>query len=92
LHTPAWQKPNSCLAFHLLPVQGDTDIYLMTNNAKKKQLFLLPVAAQGRRWHLSLNTANDAPDDIFTPGSEHLLTDQKKFQLQEQSTVVLIAK
>ena len=90
LHTPNWYKPNNCLAFHLLPVQGDTDIYLMTNNIKKKQVFLLPAVSRSKKWYLSLNTANESPDDIYSAGSERILTDQKRYTVEGQSTVILI--
>jgi len=92
LQTPVWNKPNNFLAFHLLPIREDTDIYLMTNSAIKRQAFLLPLATPAKKWFLCVNTANHSPDDIFAPGSERLLTDQKKFIVDERSTVILIGK
>jgi len=92
LQTPGWNQPNNFLAFHLLPAREDTDIYLMTNSAVKKQLFLLPLPSPAKKWHLFVDTAKDSPDDIFAPGSERQLTDQKKYTLEERSTVVLIGK
>ncbi len=92
LNRPDWSGKTASLAFHLLPVPGDTDIFVMSNSEKKKKRYLLPILPSEKAWILTLDTALTEPEDINAQDHEKQLTDQMHYRVEAQSTVVLISK
>ena len=92
LNPPNWSGNIHSLAFHLLPVPGDTNIYVITNSEKKRKRFHLPKLDEENKWYLVMDTNQPEPRDIMDKGSEILLTNQDHYQTDPQSTVVLLGK
>jgi isoamylase len=92
LNRPDWSGKTASLAFHLLPVPGDTDIFVISNSEKRKKRFLLPNLPFGKTWFLTLNTDLTEPEDINAQDHEKHLTDQRHYMVEAQSTVILISK
>ncbi len=51
----------------------------------------LPPAPVGTRWHLAIDTANNAPEDIFEPGQEPPYPKQDRAELIGRSLKILVA-
>ncbi len=51
----------------------DNDIYMGFNAGPDDLDFLVPDAPSGRAWRIAVQTARDAPDDIYEKGSEPAL-------------------
>ena len=71
LHT---QRPTIsetvALAYHLLGLNRDDELYVALNAGEKALPFELPSAGNGRAWHRFLDTSLDPPDEICEPGDE----------------------
>jgi hypothetical protein len=80
------------LAFHLPQTENDSDIYIISNSARKTEHFKLPKIFKESLWALAVDTSKDSPQDIFFVGGEVQLEDQEKYEVKAQTTVVLIAK
>jgi glycogen operon protein len=92
LNPPNWSGKLNSLAFHLLPIKNDHDIYLITNSAKRKKRFHLPVLPDEKRWYLVMDTNRPEPEDIFGKDNEILLVNQNYYSTEGQSTALLIGK
>jgi glycogen operon protein len=92
LDIPDWSGQRKSLAFHLFPVAGETDIYIITNSEKVKKHFGLAQPSSKKKWYMVLDTALDFPDDINETGQEVYLHNQDGYHVAAQSTVVLLAK
>ena len=92
LNPPNWTGNLSSLAFHLLPVNEDTDIFVITNSNKNRKRFHLPKLIEEINWHLVMDTNQPEPGDIVEKGNEVLLTNQNYYQTEAQSTILLISK
>ncbi len=92
LNPPQWSARLYSLAFHLPGGEKDSNLYIISNSAKKIQYFQLPDLTREYFWALSVDTAKDSPEDIFTVGEESRIEDQRQYQVMANSTVVLVAK
>jgi glycogen operon protein len=92
LNPPNWTGKLNSLAFHLIAVDQDTDIYVISNSSKRKMRFHIPHIADQKRWYLVMDTNRPEPDDIFEKGKEVLLVNQDYYSTEGQSTVLLIGK
>ena len=92
LNPPNWTGKLNSLAFHLLPVDQDTDIYVISNSSKKRMRFHIPHLSYPKRWHLVMDTNRPEPEDIFEKGKEVLLVNQDYYSTEGQSTVLLIGE
>lgn len=69
----------------------DHDIFCMFNANIHGRTFYVPSPPNGGIWKVAINTQNSSPEDIFTPGTEPLLKNEKTFVLKGRSLAVLIA-
>jgi glycogen operon protein len=92
LNPPNWTGNLHSLAFHLLPVAGDTDIYVITNSDRKRKRFHLPKLGKDNRWYLVMDTNLPEPMDILEKGKEILLKNQNYYLTETQSTILLLGK
>ena len=92
LNTPKWTEKRHCLAFHLLPAAGDTDIYVIANSGKKRKRFHLPYLGEEKRWYLVMDTNRSEPEDIFDKGHEIILVNQDNYLTEAYSTILLLGK
>jgi len=92
LNPPNWKGKRHSLAYHLLPVENDTDIYIISNSGRKKLRFQLPKLPGENKWYLVMDTNRNEPEDIFESDNEILLVNQDYYSTEGQSTVLLISK
>ncbi len=92
---PDWSKQKRFLAFKLngaASAPDENDFYIATNTDIYDLTINLPALSDGRKWHLVADTSLPSPEDIFEPGSEELLREQRRYVLLSGATVVLIGK
>ena len=91
LQQPLWSDPAArMLAFTIAGVDADeADIHAILNMSDEPLEVELPVSA-GRRWHLAVNTAAAAPQDILERPHQSMLPGSR-FTVQGRSVVVLEA-
>ena len=92
---PDWSDGSRVLGLTLhRTVAGGIEevVYIGLNMHWETLGFDLPPPPPGRRWHVSVNTAMPAPDDIWEPGQEPLLSSQDNFLVGGRSVIVLFAK
>ncbi len=91
INSADWSKKSKTLGLFLAGQhKKEKDIYIMINGDFKKHLFELPKAPKQKKWHLFLNTFNDAPKDIFDNKKFELLADQRYYPLENRSIAVFI--
>jgi isoamylase len=91
-----WNHGGHCLAIYidgtevgLRRAREDDDFYIMFNNAREDQVFLIPAAPSGLHWVRVIDTAAAAPDDFFPPGEEPSLPVPSETSVAYRSLVVL---
>lgn len=92
---PDWSKQKRFLAFKLSGAASnpdENDFYIATNTDIYDLTITLPALTDGRKWHLVADTSLQSPEDIFEPGSEEPLREQRRYVLLSGATVVLIGK
>jgi glycogen operon protein len=67
-------------------------LYLMFNAGADAVDFSLPPVVSGTRWHLAVDTAHEAPRDLFAAGEEPLWEDPHRYRLSPRSSVILLAR
>lgn len=91
-----WSAESRSLAFMLAGEYGpggpDNTMYVAMNMWWEAQHFELPRVPNGASWHVFANTGARAPADIYEPGTEPRLPDQKGILLGPRSVVILLAK
>ncbi len=70
----------------------DNDIYVAMNMHWEMHGFELLGLSDAKKWHVFANTALKPPFDIFEPGKELVLDNQKEFLVGPRSVVILISK
>lgn len=70
----------------------DNSIYVLTNTHWEGHQVELPAAPAGTTWHVFVNTGVNAPEDVWEPGSEPVLSDQAYLFAGPRSVVILLAK
>ena len=89
LNRPGWDDPDArSLAMTLAGFDGDSDLHVMFNMFWDSLEFELPVVA-GRRWCVSVDTAQPSPHDIADPGHEPDVSGNMH-PVQPRSVVVLV--
>jgi isoamylase len=92
---PDWSDTSRALAFVLGGgyakggLFNDDHIYVTMNMYWYERTFDLPPAPEKKQWHMFANTGNG---EVYWPGSEHLLGNQKKLPLQSYSMAILVGK
>ena len=92
---PDWSRQKRFLAFKLNGTAGnpdENDFYIATNTDIYDLTITLPALTDGRKWHLVADTSLPSPEDIFEPGSEEPLREQRRYVLISGATVVLMGK
>ncbi len=93
-----WSGSSKVLAFMLCGQHAkggtvsDDYIYVATNTYWEGLLFELPAPPEGMRWHVFANTGMPSPEDIYEPGQEPVLENQRHFLLGPRSTVILVGR
>jgi glycogen operon protein len=82
-YAPDWSNKSKRLGLMLLGNDGEEDIYIMINSAKKKHLFELPKPLPGKRWLLLFDTYENIWEKRY-------FTD-KKYTLHERSIAVFVS-
>jgi len=72
--------------------RDDNDFFLMFNARTEPQTFFVCAAPFGRRWHLAVNTAAEAPHDLYATGEEPRLNPQDRYTVPPRTMVVLLSK
>jgi glycogen operon protein len=95
-----WSESSRLLAFmldgkHAKGGQSpDNSIYVVTNShwdGIDVELPGLP-AARGEKWYVFANTGVNAPEDVWEPGTEPVLSDQTNLFVGARSAVILISR
>ena len=92
---PDWSKQKRFLAFKLNGAASsadENDFYIATNTDIYDLTITLPALTDGRKWYLVSDTSLSSPEDIFEPGSEELLREQRRYVLLSGATVMLLGK
>jgi glycogen operon protein len=89
LDTPGWSDPQArALGMTLAGFNGAPDLHVMLNMHWDSLDFELP-AVPGRRWSITVDTAQTPPHDIADPGDESPVTGNT-CTVQPRSVVVLV--
>jgi len=90
---PDWSWESRSLAMHLYDSGGGEaeDIYFIANAHWEEHIFELPHLSE-RRWCRVIDTMQMPPHDIAEPGTEAVLTDQRRYVVGPRSVVVLMGK
>jgi glycogen operon protein len=67
-------------------------VYAAMNMYWEPLAFELPSPPAERRWLMVANTSMPTPEDIWEPGQEPVLNDQKKILAAGRSIIVLVAR
>jgi glycogen operon protein len=95
---PDWSDYSRTLAFMLCGkharsgTQEDDYIYVAMNMHWENHLFELPGLPEGMNWYVFANTGVASPEDIWEPGAEPLLTDQRQFFIGARAVVILVGR
>lgn len=91
LDNPCWDDQNAqVIAFTLGGFDGEPDIHAILNMSCEELDFgVTPI--EDRRWYVTIDTAQDSPEDIVESGEEKQITGNT-YPVQGHSVVVLISK
>ncbi len=93
-----WSDSSRLLAFLLCGAyakQGqakDNFIYVAMNMHWEMHEFELPGLPAGKTWRIFTNTDMQPPEDIWEPGTEKILKNQKDVMVGPRSVVVIVGK
>jgi glycogen operon protein len=66
-------------------------ICLMFNAGAETVEFNVPTPELGARWHVAVDTSQDAPRDLFSPGEEPLWEGSTTYGLRPRASGILLA-
>jgi glycogen operon protein len=95
---PDWSEDTHTLAFLLcgrhakVGTVQDEYLYVAMNTHWEAHGFELPQLPRGVRWHVFANTWMPAPDDVWEPGTEPVLSEQSWIMVGERSVVILVGR
>ena len=93
-----WSDSSRCLAFMLCGAHAkggtvdDNSVYVAMNTHWEMHGFELPKLSKKTAWHVFANTDAPAGQEIWEPGKELRLSNQKEFLVGPRSVVVLTAR
>jgi glycogen operon protein len=93
-----WSGTSRVLGFMLdgLHAKGGTTkddyLYVAINMHWEGLTFELPQLPGALQWHIFANTGVREPEDVWEPGSEPLLSDQRHFLLGDRSVAILAGR
>ena len=70
----------------------DNSVFCAINMHWEMHGFELPPLADGRRWHMSVNTGVASPEDIWEAGQEPAIANQAEVLVGARSIIIAIAK
>jgi isoamylase len=89
---PNWTGLNE-KQFACLIHEGEYNaLFLMFNAGAAAIDFGLPTLSPGSRWHLAVDTAREAPRDLFAKSKEPLWQNPKSYHLGPQSSAILLVR
>jgi isoamylase len=71
---------------------ADDSIYVAMNAHWEGHQFEIPGLPEGKHWHVFANTEMGSPEDVWEPGAEPRLDDQRYFWLGPRSVVILVGR
>jgi isoamylase len=89
---PNWTNPKEKQFASLIHEGDQSALYLMFNAGTNAVDFGLPSLPSGVRWHLAIDTAREAPQDLFVAGEELLWEDRQTYHLTPRSSAILLAR
>ncbi|MFA6920441.1 MAG: glycogen debranching protein GlgX [Gallionella sp.] len=89
---PDWTNPKEKQFACLIHEDEKSALYLMFNAGADAVDFGLPFAPPGTRWHLAVDTAHEAPQDLFAAGEEPFWEDRQTYPLSPRSSAILLAR
>jgi isoamylase len=92
LGLPNWADPKEKQFACLIHENGQSALHLMFNAGAGAVDFSLPPPPPGDRWHLAVDTAREAPQDMFAAGEEPLWEDPQTYHLSPRSCAILLAR
>ena len=93
-----WSDASRVLAFMLCGKHAqdgtkvDDYIYVAMNMYWEALPFEIPGLPEGIKWRVFVNTSAPPPEDVWEPGTEPPLEDQRNFLVGGRSVVILIGK
>jgi isoamylase len=92
LGVPNWTDPKEKQFACLIHEDEQSVLYLMFNASTDVLVFRLPPVPPGTRWRLAVDTAREAPLDLFAAGEEPFWEDPQSYQLGPRSSAILLAR
>lgn len=89
---PDWENQEENRLACLIREDEQRSLYLMFNAGTDWATFALPTAPAGFRWHLAVDTALDAQQDLSAAGDELLCADQHTYRLGSRSSAILLIR
>jgi glycogen operon protein len=89
---PNWTNPKEKQFACLIHEDEQSALYLMFNAGADAVDFGLPSLPAEARWHLAVDTAREAPQDLFAAGEEPLWEDWQTYHLAPRSSAILLAR
>jgi glycogen operon protein len=88
IDTPLWDDPDTqLLAFTLAGVaENESDLHVVINMSEEQTSVELPVI-KGKKWCLSVNTAEQSPYDIIRRPNQKPMQNNKTFLVKEKTIV-----
>ena len=89
---PHWSDPKEKQLACLIHEREQQALYVMFNASAEAVAFHVPPLLHGARWHLAVDTAHDAPHDVFDAGDEPLVDPSQAYPLSARASVILVAR
>lgn len=89
---PNWADPKEKQFACLIHEDEQRALYLMFNAGADAVDFRLPPVPPGAWWHLAVDTARDAPQDLFAAGEELRWEGPQTYHLSPRSSAILLAR
>jgi glycogen operon protein len=89
---PNWFDPKAKQLACLIYEDEPRKLYLMFNTDTNAVDCRLPPLPAGCRWYVAVDTAHEAPQDLFAAGEELLWEDPQTYHLSPRSSVILLAR
>jgi isoamylase len=89
---PDWVDPGAKQFGCLLHEDAQHALFLVFNAGDAAVEFGLPPALPDTHWHLAVDTARDAPDDLFAAGEAAALDNSQTYRLGARSSAILLAR
>ena len=89
---PDWTNPKEKQFACLIHEDEQSALYLMFNAGAGAVDFGLPSLPAEARWLLAVDTAREAPQDLFAAGEELLWEDRQTYRLGPRASAILLAR